>query len=104
VSGAQPKHNSNPHALSDELNLIGLVFRSCPSGAAFNADSIAALAEAMEKMRVMALGLEHRLSQLSWNAAAQAEAKAAERVLQALHRPGSNVVLFPSWFDLGGAA
>jgi hypothetical protein len=61
---------------------------------------MAMLVEEIDMLREAALAQAHEVSKLRSNAQARAEAEHVEAVLEAVHRAGSNVRLFPSRFEL----
>ncbi len=67
------------------------------AGAVLDRTSIGFLIEEVEELRDQALRYEFEISRHRWNDLARREMLEHEdRVLEAAHRPGSNVTLFPT--------
>lgn len=83
------------YEVSDGLKKLKERFTRHGSGVSMNAAGVAFIAAEIEQLRAQALSLEHENSKLRWNDLARREQEETEAVLEAFHRPGSNIVLFP---------
>jgi hypothetical protein len=96
------------YALSDGLKALRSRFAG-HCALEMNGRGVAMIVEEIEMLRERALQLEHEISRRRWNDQARLEQEETEAVLEAFHRPGSNIVLFPAIdrsnpFSPGGAA